>query len=196
MTTATTPLTDGVSPSPASRPDRLYPTLTPAQVARIAPHGRRRQVAQGEVLVHAGESAARIFVVLAGRIDVIRPWASEEVVVSFTPGMFTGEATMLSGRRGLAQIRAGADGEVIEVGRDDLLALIQTDSELSAIFMRAFILRRVELINRNVSDVVVVGSTHCKGTLRVREFLIRNGHPHTMLDLDRDPSAQEFLDRI
>src|SRR5438093_4735983 len=128
MTSAITPpLTDGVSPPPASRPDRLYPTLTPAQVARIAPHGRRRQVAQGEVLVHAGESAARIFVVLAGRIDVIRPSASEEVVISFSPGMFTGEATMLSGRRGLAQVRAGADSEVIEVSRDDLLALIQTD---------------------------------------------------------------------
>ena len=196
MTTATTPLTDGVSPSPASRPDRLYPTLTPAQVARIAPHGRRRQVAQGEVLVHAGESAARIFVVLAGRIDVIRPSPTEEVVVSFSPGMFTGEATMLSGRRGLAQVRAGADSEVIEVARDDLLALIQTDSELSAIFMRAFILRRVELISRRISDVVVLGSPHCKGTLRVREFLTRNGHPHTMLDLDRDAGVQELLDRF
>src|SRR5213592_1983556 len=87
-------------PPPGARPDRLYPTLTPAQLARIAPHGRPRQVAQGEVLVHAGESAARIFVVLAGRIDVIRPSATEEVVVSFSPGMFTGEATMLSGRRG------------------------------------------------------------------------------------------------
>src|SRR5207244_10941982 len=196
MTTATTPLTDGVSPSPASRPDRLYPTLTPAQVARIAPHGRRRQGAQAEVLVHAGESAARIFVVLAGRIDVIRPSASEEVVISFSPGMFTGEATMLSGRRGLAQVRAGADSEVIEVARDDLLALIQTDSELSAIFMRAFILRRVELISRRISDVVVLGSPHCKGTLRVREFLTRNGHPHTMLDLDRDAGVQELLDRF
>ena len=196
MTTATTPLTDGASPSPASRPDRLYPTLTPAQVARIAPHGRRRRVAQGEVLVHAGESAARIFVVLAGRIDVIRPSPTEEVVVSFSPGMFTGEATMLSGRRGLAQVRAGADSEVIEVARDDLLALIQTDSELSAIFMRAFILRRVELISRRISDVVVLGSPHCKGTLRVREFLTRNGHPHTMLDLDRDAGVQELLDRF
>jgi thioredoxin reductase (NADPH) len=197
MTTATTPpLTDGVSPSPASRPERLYPTLTPAQLARIAPHGRPRQVAQGEVLVHAGETAARIFVVLAGRIDVIRPSATEEVVVSFSPGMFTGEATMLSGRRGLAQVRAGMDSEVIEVGRDDLLALIQTDSELSAILMRAFILRRVELIARRVSDVVVLGSPHCKGTLRVREFLTRNGHPHTMLDLDRDAGVQELLDRF
>src|SRR5213593_230817 len=197
MTSATTPpLTDGLSPPPASRPDRLYPTLTPAQLARIAPHGRPRQVAQGEVLVHAGETAARIFVVLAGRIDVIRPSATEEVVVSFSPGMFTGEATMLSGRRGLAQVRAGMDGEVIEVARDDLLALIQTDSELSAIFMRAFILRRVELISRRISDVVVLGSPHCKGTLRVREFLTRNGHPHTMLDLDRDAGVQELLDRF
>jgi len=110
--------------------------------------------------------------------------------------MFTGEVTMLSGRPGLAQIRAGADGEVIEVGRDGLLALIQTDGELSAIFMRAFILRRLELINRNVSDVVVLGSMHCKGTLRVREFLMRNGHPHTMHDLDRDASSQELLDRF
>jgi thioredoxin reductase (NADPH) len=197
MTSATTPaLTDGISPSPASRPDRLYPTLTSAQLARIAPHGRPRQVVHGEVLVHAGESAARIFVVLAGRIDVVRPSASEEVVVSFSPGMFTGEATMLSGRRGLAQVRAGMDSEVIEVGRDDLLALIQTDSELSAILMRAFILRRVELIARRVSDVVVLGSPHCKGTLRVREFLTRNGHPHTMLDLDRDAGVQELLDRF
>src|SRR5438552_1145985 len=119
----------------------------------------------------------------------------EEVVVSFGPGMFTGEVTMLSGRPGLAQIRAGADSEVIEVDRDDLLALIQTDAELSDIFMRAFILRRVELINRGVSDVVVLGSTHCQGTLRIREFLTKNGHPYTMHDLDRDAGTQELLDR-
>src|SRR3989475_548942 len=170
-------------------------TFSPAPRSQIT-DGRPRQVAQGEVLVHAGETAARIFVVLAGRIDVIRPSATEEVVVSFSPGMFTGEATMLSGRRGLAQVRAGMDGEVIEIARDDLLALIQTDSELSAILMRAFILRRVELISRRVSDVVVLGSPHCKGTLRVREFLTRNGHPHTMLDLDRDAGVQELLDRF
>ena len=191
-------MTVAAPPAPPSRPraDRLYPTLTPAQLERVAAHGRRRQVAQGEVLQSAGEPAARCFVVVAGRIDGVRPSAAEEIVVSLGPGMFTGEATMLSGRPGLAQIRAEADGEVIEIARDDLLALIQTDGELSAIFMRAFILRRVELIARGVSDVVVLGSTHCQGTLRVREFLTRNGHPHTMLDLDRDPGVQELLDRF
>ncbi len=185
------------SPPPSGpRVDRLYPTLTPAQLARVAAHGRVRRVDAGEVLVQAGESASRVFVVVVGRIDVVRPSAAEQLVVSFGPGMFTGEVTMLSGRRGLAQVRAGADGEVIEVGRDHLLALIQTDGELSAIFMRAFILRRVELLKRGVSDVVVLGSTHCQGTLRVHEFLTRNGHPHTMIDLDRDPGVQDLLDHF
>ncbi len=183
-------------PSSGRRAEHIHPTLTPEQLARVAARGRRRHVERGEVLGQPREPTARLFVVVAGRIDVVRPSAAEELVVSFSPGMFTGEATMLSGRPGLAQIRAGTDGEVIEVGRDDLLALIQTDGELSTIFMRAFILRRVELINHNVSDVVVLGSTHCQGTLRIREFLTRNGHPHTMLDLDRDASSQELLDRF
>ena len=191
-------MTSATAPSLPARPraEHLYPTLTPAQLARIGAHGHPRHVEPGEVLVQAGESALRLFVVTAGRIDVIRPSVSQEVVISFGPGMFTGEVTILSGRPGLAQIRAGATGEVIEVGRDDLLALIQTDGELSEIFMRAFILRRVELIARGVSDVVVLGSTHCQGTLRIREFLTRNGHPHTMLDLDRDAGVQELLDRF
>jgi len=185
------------APPSGQRAEHIYPTLTPAQLARIAAHGRRRRVERGEVLVEAGEQTARLFVVAAGRIDIFRrSQRGEELVVSFGPGMFTGEVTMLSGRRGLAQIRAGAVGEVIEVGRDDLLALIQTDGELSEILMRAFILRRVELIARGVSDVVLLGSSHCQGTLRVREFLTRNGHPHTMLDLDRDAGVQELLDRF
>jgi thioredoxin reductase (NADPH) len=96
----------------------------------------------------------------------------------------------------VADIRAGAPGDVIEVDRDRLLTLIQTDSELSEILMRAFILRRVELIARGVGDVVILGSPHCQGTLRVKEFLTRNGHPYQTIDLDRDPSAQELLDRF
>src|SRR3989441_3900550 len=194
MTTSTTA---PAAPPSGQRAEHIYPTLTPAQLARIAAHGRRRQVERGEVLVEAGEQTARLFVVAAGRIDIFRrSQRGEELVVSFGRGMCTGEVTMLSGRRGLAQIRAGAVGEVIEVGRDDLLALIQTDGELSEILMRAFILRRVELIARGVSDVVLLGSSHCQGTLRVREFLTRNGHPHTMLDLDRDAGVQELLDRF
>ena len=104
--------------------------------------------------------------------------------------MFTGELTLLTGRRGLAQIRAGEAGEVIEVDREHLLSLVQTDSELSDILMRAFILRRVELIAHGLGDVAVIGSSHCAGTLRVKEFLTRNGHPYSYIDLDREPTCR------
>ena len=85
---------------------------------------------------------------------------------------------MLSGRRGLVRMRAGEPGAVIEVEREHVLALVQTDSELSEIFLRAFLLRRVELIAHGFGDVVLVGSRHSAGTLRIKEFLTRNGHPY------------------
>ncbi len=193
MTTATPtfPLTAG------TRADQVFPTLTPAQVARVAAHGRVRRVDQGDVLVEAGQQTARFFVVTEGLIEVVRPiGAAEDSVALFRPGQFTGEVNVLSGRRGFGRVRAAEPGEVIEVDRENLLTLVQTDSELSEILMRAFLLRRVQLIARGLGDVVLVGSTHCAGTLRIKEFLTRNGHPHTYLDLDRDAGVQDLLDRF
>src|SRR5262249_36928941 len=71
-----------------------------------------------------------------------------------------------------------------------------TDSELSDILMRAFILRRVELIAHGFGDVVLVGSSYCAETLRIKEFLTRNGHPYSSIDLDRDLGVQELLDHF
>jgi len=151
MTTATPAV-----PTATSRTEQLFPILTPAQVARIATHGRVRRVGDDEVLVEPGKQVAHFFVVTEGQVEVFRPdGTGKGPEAVFGPGQFTGEVTLLSGRRGLARIRVGAAGEVIEVGRDALLALIQTDGELSDVLMRAFILRRVELISRRVSDVVV-----------------------------------------
>ena len=121
---------------------------------------------------------------------------AERLVASFGPGQFTGEATLISGRRVLGTIRAAEPTEVIEVDRKDLLDLIQTDDQLSEILMRAFILRRVTLISRGFGDVVLAGSNFCQATLRVKEFLTRNGHPYTFVDLDHDPGAQDLLDRF
>ena len=180
-----------------SQPDEMFPTLTAAQIARIASHGHPRRVDRGEVLVEAGELTSRFFVITAGEVELV--WvsgATQEIAAVLRPGMFTGELTLLSGRRGLAQLRGGAPGEVIEVDREHLLALVQTDSELSDIFMRAFILRRMELIAKGYGDVVLIGSNHCAGTLRVREFLSRNGHPYSSIDLDHDSGVQELLDRL
>jgi thioredoxin reductase (NADPH) len=52
------------------------------------------------------------------------------------------------------------------------------------------------LIAHGLGDVVLVGSNHCSGTLRVKEFLTRNGHPYAYIDLDRDTDVQDLLDRF
>src|SRR5580765_1339445 len=177
-----------------SHSDRLFPTLTDAQMARIAARGRRRPIAAGDVLVEAGDRTVRFFVVVSGELEVSDPAGT--LIVTHRAGQFSGEATMITGRRPMARVHAVAAGEVIELTREQLLALVQTDAELSEILMRAFMLRRIELIAHDLGDVVVLGSTHCAGTLRVREFLIRNGHPFHYVDLDRDAEAQEMLDHF
>src|SRR5436309_13147593 len=75
-----------------------------------------------------------------------------------------------------------------------MLNLIQTDAELGDILMRAFILRRVELIAAGVGDIILIGSIHSAGTLRIKEFLMRNGHPYSYIDLERDSDVQKLLD--
>jgi thioredoxin reductase (NADPH) len=178
------------------RIDQIFPTLTAIQIARIAARGHTRQIQQGEVLQEPGDQL-RFFVVTAGKIDIVSVFGlTEAPIVTLLSGQFTGEANMLSGRRAFARIRASTDGEVIEVEREQLLSLVQTDSELSEILMRAFILRRVELIAHQVGDAVLVGSSHSAATLRIKEFLTRNGYPHAYVDLDRDPDVQALLDRF
>lgn len=177
--------------------DRIFPVLSAAQLERLVPLGTRRPVTRGEVLVDVGQKAVPMFVVLSGEIEVVMPSeAGEEVIVAHRAGQFTGEGNMITGRRALARLRVSSDGEVTELSRDQVLSLVQTDAELSEILMRAFILRRSELIAGGFGDVVVIGSLHCAGTLRVKEFLTRNGHPHHYIDLDRDAEAQELLDRF
>ncbi len=195
MTSSTVPLPPQLQTE--SRTNEAFPELTPAQLARIEPHGRRRRLAQGEVVGEPGQPVTKIFVVVSGQLDAVTPLQASTVnMPRFTRGMFTGERSILSGGRFLGRISATAPSDVIEVERDELLELIQTDTELSDIFLRAFILRRLQLIDRGYGDVVVLGSEHCSGTLHIREFLTRNGHPYTQRDLDTDPESQELLDHF
>jgi thioredoxin reductase (NADPH) len=182
-------------PITSSRIEQIFPKLTPAQVSRIAARGHIRSIEVGEVLYEQGHSAAPIFVVVSGELEVVRPSVPVETLVTVSePGQFTGEVGTLSGRRSLFRVRATKPGKVIELDRQQMLALVKTDVELGEILMRAFILRRVELIAAGVGDVVLVGSTYSASTLRIKEFLMRYGQPYSYMDVERDPDVQNLLD--
>jgi thioredoxin reductase (NADPH) len=182
-------------PLKSSLMEQIFPTLTPAQIRRIAPHGHVRAMQRGEVLVEQGDREVPFFVVVSGEVEIVRPSGGVETLITVHgPGQFTGEANMLSGRPAVVRMRATKPGELIELNRQHMLALVQTDAELGEILMRAFILRRVELVAAGVGDIVLIGSMHSAGTLRIKEFLMRNGHPYSYIDLERDPEVQNLLD--
>ena len=91
------------------------------------------------MLYEAGDLAGSFFIVTAGQIEIVRPSAAgDTLITALGPGQFTGEANMLSGRL----------------------------------------------------------TRHCSSTLRIREFLTRNGHPYAYIDLDSDSDTQEMLDHF
>jgi thioredoxin reductase (NADPH) len=179
------------------RSAQMFPRLTAPQIDRIASVGRRRDTRAGEVLFDVGDQNTGFYVVLSGAVDIVRPVGDhEELVTSHQPGQFTGEINMLSARRSLVRARTAHDGEVVALDREDLRTLVQRDSELSEILMRAFILRRVALMAANASDLVLLGSRHSGATQSIREFLSRNGQPFTYQDVENDPGVQVLLDRF
>jgi thioredoxin reductase (NADPH) len=154
-------------------------------------------MAVGDVLIRIGDSNVPFFVITSGAVNVMRSvHGMEELLTVHTAGSFTGEVNALTGRPSLATIRCAEAGAVIELDRDHVRAIVQTDPELGEILLRAFILRRVEMIRSGSGDVVLVGSVHCAGTLRLKEFLTRNAHPYTYVDLDTDAGVQALLDRF
>ncbi len=174
-----------------------FPVLTEEQINRIRPLAKIRKVDVGDILFEPGQSDIPFFVLLSGSMEIVQPeLRGESPIVNLEAGEFTGEITMISGRRCLVRGRVTAAGEFLEMSSQDVRTLVARDAELSEILMRAFILRRVELINRGQGNVILLGSRHSAPTLHLREFLTRNGHPHTYVDLDTDTSYQDLLDHF
>ena len=149
------------------------------------------------MLFAPGDTSVPFFVLLSGAMEIVQPdYSGEYPIAKHDPGEFTGEMTMISGQRCLVLGRVTQAGEFLELTGDGLRSLIARDAELSEIFMRAFILRRLELIRQGRSSVILMGSRYSAKTLQLREFLTRNGFPYSYVDLDLDRTSQELLDRF
>jgi thioredoxin reductase (NADPH) len=184
-------------PSALDARTQAFPVLSASQIDRIRSCSQSRHVATGDILFEPGNTNVPFYVLLSGRMEIVQPdLAGEHPIAKHGPGEFTGEMTMVSGRRCLVRGRVTEPGEFLELTGEGLRSLVARDAELSEIFMRAFILRRLELISRGQGNVILLGSRHSANTLRLREFLSRNGHPYSYVDLDTDSTSQELLDRF
>ena len=173
------------------------PILTASQIERIRDFATPREVTAEEILYEPGDDTPPVFVVISGGIKILAVGGVEErTVTTYGVGQFSGELLMVSGRRSIYRCQAIETGTLLELSAKDLRIIIGKDAELSDVFMKAFLARRLSLKDKGEGNVVVLGSRYSANTLAAREFLTRDGHPFTYLDLDVDQTAQELLDRF
>jgi thioredoxin reductase (NADPH) len=173
----------------------LFPKLSPEQIARLSSWGVRRHVAAGEVIFDQGALHRSFFVLLKGALEIVNPSPVEDTrITMYQPGDFTGEADMLSGRPSLVRARATVASEVLEIDPGTLRRLVQSDTGIGEFLLRIFVRRRVALIAHSLGDVVLIGSRHSADTLRLKEFLARNSHPYSYLEVERDDAVPALLE--
>jgi thioredoxin reductase (NADPH) len=145
-----------------------------------------------------GDRHAQAWLVLAGRIDAFRHdgVGREVLITSHQPGQITGEVNQLSGRAALAAGRAGPEGcTAIPFDAAHVRALIVGSAEVGEILMRAFILRRVGLLQEGGAGSVLVGVASDPVVIRLQGFFQRNAHPYTVLDAANE-EGRALIDRF
>jgi thioredoxin reductase (NADPH) len=180
---------------PASdRSAQRFPQLREAQlhvVKRFA-EAEARRFAPGEAIFQVGDRGVPAWFILEGSADVFgRVGLDQETEIrKLDGGHFTGELNQLADKPTLAGARAGQDGCLaLPLDASRLRALIVGTAELGELIMRAFILRRVGLLERGVGPVLL-GRAGSADLLRLEAFLTRNAYPHLVLSCASERGRQ------
>ncbi len=186
-----------------TRRQQMFPVLDAGQIetaSRFA-SGPARDFAPNEIVFEVGERQAPSWLVLKGSINTVRRDGldREAAITTHCPGNFSGEISQLSGRESLAEGRAGPDGcTALPFDPPHVRALMIGSAEVGEIMMRAFILRRVGLLEAQGGGVgsVLVGHPGTADLARIEDFLRRNGYPYTVLDAAKDADGRAMVERL
>jgi thioredoxin reductase (NADPH) len=153
---------------------QMFPTLTPAEIARLRRFGEVRRHAAGEQLVRTGEPSPGMLVVLSGELAVSQHnvLGRSEPIVTHEPGGFMGELAQLSGRPALVDAVAVKPVEILVIPSRSLRDVLVAEAELGERIMRALILRRVGLLETGLAGPVIIGHAGSSDVLRLAEFLV------------------------
>lgn len=179
----------------ATRGHQIYPVLSADDIQRMRRFGTCRSWPDGATVFRACVDSPGMVVVLAGRLLCSRTDAlgKRVEVVEYGPGQFSGEVAQLSGRPPLADGVAVGDLEALVLDAECLRAVIVAEAELGERLMRAFILRRVQLISNKPGGPILIGPPAHAGLFELENFLSRNAYPYTRRDPDTDPEAAQLV---
>ena len=168
--------------------DLVFPKLTQPMVDRSLSYGVIETYAAGATIYERGVRGVDFLIVLKGSVLITgaSEHGSESVVTIHEAREFTGELDLFSHREALVTARAATAVEVLRMGRERFREYVAAETDISDIILRAVILRRLGLIQHLQAGAVIVGAGHATATLRLQNFLTRNGYPHRFIDVESD----------
>jgi thioredoxin reductase (NADPH) len=174
-----------------------YPRLSARHLELLRQHGETRQVRKGDVLVREGQRERDFHVVLSGKVAVIEGYGTPQarVIRVHGPHRFLDELSLLTGQPSFVSMVVVEPGEVLAVPKQTLHELAGKAPDLGDLIMRCYLVRR-ELLIGSIAGLKIVGSRFSPDTRRLRELAARNRVPHTWIDLEEDPAAEELLRRL
>ena len=173
--------------------DGAHPRLSAEQIDALLPHGERRPIRRGDVLLREGEEYHDFLVILAGRVAIVEECADERRIIAVHgPGRFLGELGLLIDQTAFYTATACEAGEVLAVPVERFRPLISEDPGLGELVLRACVGRRSMLIGLG-AGFKIVGSRYSSDTRRLREFAARNRLPHVWIDPEEDHTMERLL---
>ena len=179
----------------ASGSDQAFPHLDADALTELATYGQVRRVAAGDVLYRAGDGSYNFFVVLEGRVTIVRSGEDGDVeVVSHDAGRFLGELNLLTGQRPYLTARVTEPGRVLEITQPEFRRLMSQQPALADLIFRALVARREILRSgEGARAIEIVGSRYSSEAMALRAFANRAQLPHTWIDVEDVPDLDVYL---
>lgn len=184
--------------APIGREQHAFPDLTADQIERAKAFGSIESLAKGALTFERGQQTVDFFIILEGCIEIFDYDCDggPNVFTVHQQNQFTGELDLFNDRKILVSGRMGADGQVVRIGRAKFRELLAAEPDIGDVVMRAFILRRIGLIENTLGGVLLVGERKSPDLLRIQRFLRRNGYPSKTIHVGEEAEAAALLERF
>jgi thioredoxin reductase (NADPH) len=166
------------------RPEMAFPYLTNEMVERLKGYGTEESFRPEASLWSRGDREVDMFVVLKGTVEVyaVVDDGVRQSIATLGEQQFTGELDLLSNRRSLVDCCTVTECSLLRVRRSELQRLIRSEGDIANLIMQATIYRRLGILQRAESGIVLVGRSDAAETIQLQRFLIRNNYPHRLLE--------------
>ncbi len=169
--------------------------LDDIQLSLTAHYSVTEEVSAGEVLFDIGDESGDLVISGTATLEALCSPPAQELEQSFMtygPGQFTGELNLLTGQRSSLQVRVAAPGTIHRVTPQSFRRLMAQETELSDLFLRAFLARRRLLRQATGQTLRIVGDADSAMGMALRTFIARQGVPHLWVD-GASPAGEDAL---